>query len=101
MLRRIRPDIGMSHLVELLVAEIGMQQFVIVANSLDQPRTIGVAVDAIQRLALLLVTVEDLGQHGVVAGQDAALEIVLLSRKIAHQAGWPCASTFSAISRVR
>ena len=101
MFRGMRLHIGMPHLVEHLVAEIGVQQFVITAHGLDQPRAIGIAVDAIQRLALLLGAVEDFAQNRIVAAKNAALEIGLLARKVAHQAGWPGASTFSAISRVR
>ena len=78
-----------------------MQQLVIVAHGLDQPRAIGIAIDAVQRLALLPGAVEDFGQHRVVAGQDAALEIGLLPREVAHPAGLPGGKTFSAISRVR
>ena len=61
MLGRMRLDIGVPHLVEHLVAEIGMQQFVIVAHRLDQPRAIGIAVDAVQRFALLPGAVENFG----------------------------------------
>src|SRR5260370_37393929 len=66
------------------------------------PRAVGVTVDAVQRLALLLGAVEDLGEHHIVAGQDAALEVILLPREVAHPAGLPaCGKTLSAISRVR
>src|SRR5260221_7753451 len=72
------------------------------APPLAQPGAVGVAVDAVQRLALLLGAVEDLGQHRIVAGQDAALEISLLPGKVAHPAGLPAGGkTLSAISRVR
>ena len=106
MLRRPRLDIGVAHLVERLVAEIGMQQLVVVAHGLDQPRAIGVAIDAVQRLALLARAVEDFAEHRIVAGQDAALEISLLPREVAHPACLPkslpnWARTFPAISRVR
>ena len=101
MFRRARLDIGISHLVEHLIAEIGMQQLVIVAHGLDQPRTVGITINAIQRLALLFGAVDDFGQNRIVAGQNAALEIILLPREVAHPADWPGASTFSAISRVR
>src|SRR4051812_8043161 len=101
MLRRARLDIGMSHLVEHLVAEIGVQQLVIVAHCLDQPRAIGMAVDAIQRLSLLFGAVENFRKHRVVAAQNAALKITLLPGKVAHSACWPGASTFSATSLVR
>ncbi len=76
-----------------------MQQFVVVAQRLDQPRAVGETIDAEQRLALLLVAVGDFGEHGIVAGQNAALEVGLLAGKIAHRGAGP--STCSAISRVR
>ncbi len=101
MLGWARLDIGMSHLVEHLVAEIGVKQLVISAHRFDQPRAVGIAVDAEQRLALLFWTVENFRQNRVVAAQDAALKITLLPRKIAHPACGPGASTPSAISRVR
>src|SRR5688572_7162111 len=96
----------MAHLVERLIAEIRMQQRVVVTKRLHQPRAVGVAIDAVQRLAFLAGAVEDFGEHRVVAGQDAALEIRLLPREVAHPACLPkflsnWAKTFSAISRVR
>src|SRR4051812_46620401 len=100
----------MAHLIEHFVAEIGMQQLMIVTHGLDQPRAIGVAVDAVERFALLARAVEDFGEHGIVAGQDAALEFRLLPGEVAHPACLPrslprflpsCGKTFSAISRVR
>ena len=101
MLGRTRLDVGVSHLVEHLVAEIEMQQFVVVAHGLDQPRAIGVAIDTVQRLALLPWAVEDFGQHRIVVGQNAALKIGLLPREVAHPACLPSGGkTFSAISRV-
>ena len=79
-----------------------MQQFMVVAHRFDQPRAVGVAIDAEQRLALLLGAVEDFGKDRVVAGQDAPLKLALLPREIAHAAQLPAAgSTRSAISRVR
>ncbi len=89
MLRRARLDIGVPHLVEHLVAEIGVQQFVIAAHGLDQPRAIGIAIDAKQRLALLPGAVEDFSQHRIVAVEDAALKFGLLPREVAHQARLP------------
>ena len=56
---RARLDVSVAHLVERLVAEIKMQQLMVVAHGLDQPRTIGIAIDAEQRLALLARAVED------------------------------------------
>src|SRR5436190_23616771 len=99
MMRGLGLDIGVPHLVEHLVAEIGVQQFVIVAQRVHQPRAIGVAIDAEQRLALLLRAVENFPEHLVIAGEDAALKIVLLPREIARHAG--ASSTAEAISRAR
>ena len=79
-----------------------MQQLMIVAHRLDQPRAIGITIDAEQRLALLAGAVEDFGQHRIVAGQDAALKFSLLPREVAHSACLPKGGkTLSAISRVR
>ena len=61
-----------------------MQQFVIVAHRIDQPRAIGIAIDAEQRLALFAGAVENFGQHRVVAIEDAALKFSLLPREVAH-----------------
>src|SRR6266404_1120852 len=94
------PDIGMPHLVEHLVTEIEVQQLVVVAHGLDQPRAVGIAIDAEQRLAFLFGAIENLGQNRIVSGQNAALERALLPRKIAHPASLP-GSTCSAIARVR
>src|SRR5260370_4496923 len=78
-----------------------MQHLVLVAHGLDQPRTIGVPVDAKQDLALFPGAVENLGQYSVVAGEDAALKVVLLAGEVAHPACRIDGSTFAAISRVR
>ncbi len=78
-----------------------MQQFVVVAHGLDQPRAIGIAIDAEQRLAFFFGAVENFGQNRIVAGQNAALERALLPRKITHPASLPAAISCSAISRVR
>ena len=51
-----------------------MKKFVVVAQGLDQPRAIGVAVDAEERLALLPGAVGDVGQNTVVAGKNGALD---------------------------
>ena len=99
--RWARLDIGMPHLVKSLVAEIAMQQFMVVAHHLDQSRAIGMAIDAEQRLALRFGAVEDLVKDCVVAGQDTPLKRTLLPRKIAHVESCPAGSTCSAISRVR
>ena len=56
---RARLDVSVAHLVEHLVAEIKMQQLMVVAHGLDQPRTIGIAIDPEQRLALLPRAVEN------------------------------------------
>ena len=77
-----------------------MQQFVVVAHGLDQPRTIGIAIDAEQHLALLLRAVEDFSQHRIVAIEDAALKLGLLSGEVAHPARLPGGRIFPAISRV-
>src|SRR6185295_5800515 len=91
--------IGISHRVEHLVAEIGVKTFVIIAQGIDQPRAVSVPVNAVQYLALLLRAVEDLGEDGVVAAQDAALKIILLPREVAHPV---CrGSILTAISRIR
>ena len=99
MLGRMRLDVSVPHLVEHLVAEIEVQQFVIVAHSLDQPRAVGVAIDAEQRLALLPGAVENFGQHGVVVAQNAALKFGLLSREVAHPACLPVRQDASRRSR--
>ncbi len=54
-----------------------MQLLVVVVEDLGESGDIGVAIDAEQHLALFLVAVIDLGEDGVVAGKDAALEGVL------------------------
>ena len=100
MLGWMRLDVSVPHLVEHLVTEIEVQQFVIVTNSLDQPRAVGVAIDPEQRFALLPGAVENFGQHGVVVAQNAALKFGLLSREIAHPACLPVGKTLWAISRV-
>src|ERR1700736_3674726 len=95
-------NISMPHRVEHFVAEIEVQHFVFVAHGLDQPRAVGMPVDTIQNLAFFPGAVENFGQHGVVAGQNAALKGALLPGEVAHPA---CrirgGTTFSAISRVR
>ena len=93
---RTRLDIGVPHLVEHFVTEIEMQQFMVVAHGLDQPRAIGVAIDPEQHVALLARAVEDFSQHRFVAIEDAALKLGLLSGEVAHAAD----NTLSAISRV-
>ena len=47
---RARLDVSVAHPVEHLVAEIKMQQLMVVAHGLDQPRPIGIAIDAEQHL---------------------------------------------------
>src|SRR5690349_21827058 len=96
MRRRACLDVGLAHLVEHFVADIEMQQLMVVAHRLDQPRTIGIAIDAEQHVALLARAVEDFSKHRFVAIEDAALKLGLLSREVAHFAG----RTSSAISRV-
>src|SRR5260370_8360974 len=102
MLRWIGRDISVPHRVEHFVAEIAVQQLVIVAHGLYQPRTIGVPVNPKQDLAFFLRAVEDFSQNGLVISQDAALKIVLLPREITHLV---CriggGNTRAAISRVR
>src|ERR1700722_18045376 len=92
-----------------------MQQFMVVAHRLDQPRTVGVFVDAKQHVAFFPRAVEDFSQNRVVTGEDAALKIALLPREITHPACRPgcgktcgktccdktCGKTCAAISRVR
>src|ERR1700722_5438112 len=102
-----------------------MQQFMVVAHRLDQPRTVGVFVDAKQHVAFFPRAVEDFSQNRVVTGEDAALKIALLPREITHPACRPgcgktcgktccdktccdktccdktCGKTWAAISRVR
>ena len=74
-----------------------MQQLVVVAHGLDQPRAIGIAIDAKQHVALFTRAVQDFSQHRFVAIEDAALKLGLLSCEVAHSTD----KTFSAISRVR
>ena len=93
---RARLDVSVAHLVEHLVAEIKMQQLMVVAHGLDQPRTIGIAIDPEQHVALLARAVENFSQHRFVAIEDAALKFGLLSCEVTHSAG----KTFPAISRV-
>ena len=64
---RARLDVSVAHLVEHLVAEIKMQQLMVVAHCFDQPRTIGIAIHPEQHLALLARAVEDFSQHRFVA----------------------------------
>src|SRR5437879_861651 len=97
---RARLDVSVAHLVEHLVAEIKMQQLMVVAHCLDQPRTIGIAIDPEQHLALLARAVEDFSQHRFVAIKDAALKLGLLSHEVAHPACLPAGRIFPAISRV-
>ena len=97
---RARLDVSVAHLVEHLVAEIKMQQLVVVAHGLDQPRTVGIAVDTEQHVALLARAVEDFSQHLFVAIEDAALKLGLLSGEVAHPARLPAGRIFPAISRV-
>jgi hypothetical protein len=46
LVRRIGGDIGLDQLGEALIAEIGMQLFIVVAENLGEPGDIGVAIDA-------------------------------------------------------
>src|ERR1700722_16886168 len=74
----------------------------VVADGFDQPRAIGVFVDAEQHFALFPGAVENFGQNGFVAGQDGALKIALLPGEVAHPAGRISGgNTCAAISRVR
>ena len=100
MLRRIGGDIGLPYLVEHLVADIAVQQLMIIAQRIDQPRAVGIFVDAKQDFALFLWTVEDFGQNLVVAAQDAALKIALLAREVAHPSRRTGGRICAAISRV-
>jgi predicted protein tyrosine phosphatase len=63
-----------------------VQLLVILADNLGESRHIGVAIDAEQHLAPFLGAVLDLGQDGVVAGKNAALEAVLDFAKALHSA---------------
>src|SRR5690242_4865521 len=96
MRRRACLDVGLAHLVEHFVTDIEMQQLMVVAHRLDQPRAVGIAIDAEQHVALLARAVEDFSQHRFVAIENAALKLGLLSCEVAHAVG----KTFSAISRV-
>src|SRR5271168_1088977 len=74
----------------------------VVADGFDQPRAVGVFIDAEQHLALFPGAVENFSQNGFVAGQDGALEVALLPGEVAHPAGRISGgSTFAAISLVR
>ena len=101
MMRWLRRDIGVSHRVEHLVAEIAVKQLVIVAHGIDQPRTVGVLVDPEQHFALFFRAVENFGQNRFVAAQDAALEIALQPGEFAHLACRTCGNIVAAISRAR
>src|SRR5271156_5749022 len=102
MLRWVRGEISLAHRVEHFVAKVTMQQLVVVAHGLDQPRTVGVLVDAEQHFTFFLRAVEDFRQNQCISGQDAALEVVLLLCEVAHPACRPrFGKTVAATSRVR
>ena len=58
-----------------------MQQLVIIAQGIDQPRAVGVFIDTEQDFAFFRRTVENFSQNLVVAGQNAALKVALLARE--------------------
>src|SRR3990170_4926106 len=86
LVRRIGGDIGFDQTRKTLIAEIGMQLLIVVAENLGEPRDIGVAIDAEQHVTLLLGAVFDLGKDGVVAGKNAALEGLLQLFEALHSA---------------
>jgi len=70
-------DVGLYQPGEGLIADIGMDLLIALANDLGEPGHIGVAVDAEQHLAVFLSAVVDLGEDRVVFGKNAALKLVL------------------------
>src|ERR1700745_1546789 len=75
----------MPHRVEHFVAEIDIQELVVIADGFDQTRAVGVAVNAEEFLALLPRAVRNFGKDRVLASQDSALKIALLACQIAHR----------------
>ena len=63
-----------------------MHLLVVLAENLGEPRDIGVAIDAEQNLALFPEAVVHVGKDGVVAGEDAALKLVLNLFEAFHSA---------------
>ena len=78
-----------------------MQQFVVVLQHLHETGHIGIAVDVEEDVALLLVAVENFGQHSLVAVDDGALEIGLEAREFVIYGAGACGRSVAAAAKSR